>query len=52
LAHDSVNPNCASGQQFDANGVACVSEPTQVTERFEALSITDQQAVLDFLRTL
>jgi CxxC motif-containing protein (DUF1111 family) len=52
LAHDSFNPNCFPGQQFDFNGVACLSEATQVTERFEALSISDQQAILDFLRTL
>jgi CxxC motif-containing protein (DUF1111 family) len=52
LAHDSTSPFCFPGQQFDFNGVACVSEATQVTERFEALTVSDRQAILDFLRTL
>jgi len=53
LQHDSTNPFCSSGQQFDPFfGIACVSEATQVTETFEALSASDKQAVLDFLRTL
>ncbi len=52
LAHDSVNPYCSAGQSFDANGVACLSEAARVTENFEALSVSDKQAVLDFLRTL
>ncbi|HXN42343.1 MAG TPA: di-heme oxidoredictase family protein, partial [Myxococcaceae bacterium] len=52
LEHDSTSPFCSSGDQFDVFGIACVSEATQVTEAFEALSSTDKQAVLDFLRTL
>ncbi len=53
LQHDSTNPFCFPGQQFDSFfGIACVSEATQVTEAFEALSVSDKQAVLDFLRTL
>jgi hypothetical protein len=47
-----VNPFCSAGQSFDANGVACLSEAARVTENFEALSVSDKQAVLDFLRTL
>ncbi len=52
LQHDSTSPFCSPGQQFDPFGIACVSEATQVTERFEALSASDKQAILDFLRTL
>ncbi len=52
LQHDSTSPFCSPGQRFDGFGIACVSEATQVTERFEALSVSDKQAILDFLRTL
>jgi CxxC motif-containing protein (DUF1111 family) len=52
LLHDSVNPNCVSGQTFTSDGVACRSEATNVTERFEALSPSQQQDILNFLRSL
>jgi len=52
MEHESVNPNCFPGQQFDFNGVACVSEADRVVDIFKWLSISDQQAILDFLRTL
>jgi CxxC motif-containing protein (DUF1111 family) len=52
LVHDSVNPNCTSGQTFTSDGVACRSEATNVTERFEALAPSQQQDILNFLRSL
>jgi CxxC motif-containing protein (DUF1111 family) len=52
LEHESFNPNCFPGQRFDFNGVACLSEADVTVDRFEALSGSDQQAILDFLRTL
>jgi CxxC motif-containing protein (DUF1111 family) len=52
LVHDSVNPNCTSGQTFTSDGVACQSEATNVTERFEALAPSQQQDILNFLRSL
>jgi CxxC motif-containing protein (DUF1111 family) len=52
LAHDSESPFCFPGDTFDRFGIACVSEANRVTERFEALSASDQQAILDFLRSL
>jgi CxxC motif-containing protein (DUF1111 family) len=55
LAHDSVDtssPDCAHGAQFRSDGVACVSEATQVIEQFEALRPSDQQDLLNFLRSL
>jgi hypothetical protein len=50
--HDSVNSNCVSGQTFTSDGVACQSEATAVTEKFEALSASQQQDILNFLRSL
>ena len=52
LAHDTESPFCSPGDTFDRFGIACVSEANRVTERFEALSASDQQAILDFLRSL
>jgi CxxC motif-containing protein (DUF1111 family) len=52
LAHDSVNTSCVSGQTFTSDGVACRSEATTVTEQFEALSVSQQQDILNFLRSL
>ncbi|HXN41172.1 MAG TPA: di-heme oxidoredictase family protein [Myxococcaceae bacterium] len=53
LQHDSTNPFCFSGQTFDSFfGMACVSEASQSVQRYRGLSASDQQAVLNFLRTL
>jgi CxxC motif-containing protein (DUF1111 family) len=52
LQHESSNPNCFPGDQFDFNGVACQSEADRVVDAFESLSAPDQQAILDFLRAL
>ena len=55
LAHDSVDTSsldCFFGAQFRSDGVACVSEATTVVETFEALGVSDQQDVLNFLRSL
>ena len=52
LEHESNNPNCFPGDQFDFNGVACISEADVTVDQFESLSGSDQQAILDFLRTL
>ena len=51
-AHLSTNPNCAPGQTSTADGVACASEANDVIEIFNALSATDKQAVVNFLRSL
>jgi CxxC motif-containing protein (DUF1111 family) len=52
LQHESSDPFCFPGQQFDFNGVACLSEADRAVDAFEGLGASDQQAVLDFLRTL
>ena len=52
LAHESTNPACAPGQQFDNDGVACQSEANAVIQQFNALSTSDQQDILNFLRSL
>jgi hypothetical protein len=54
-AHYQVNYNdyyCAYGYEFDENGVACVGEGTYVELNYENLSTSDQQDVLNFLRSL
>jgi CxxC motif-containing protein (DUF1111 family) len=52
LAHESRDPSCPDGAQFNADGVACRSEANAVIERFEALSRRQQQDILNFLRSL
>jgi len=39
-------------QQFTDDGVACQSEANAVIQQFKALSASDQQDVLNFLRSL
>jgi CxxC motif-containing protein (DUF1111 family) len=52
LAHRSTNPNCVSGQIFTSDGVRCNSEANAVTNQFTALTTSQQQDVLNFLRSL
>jgi CxxC motif-containing protein (DUF1111 family) len=52
LAHQSSNPFCLPWQQFTDDGVACQSEANAVIQQFKALSASDQQDVLNFLRSL
>ena len=52
LAHQSTNPRCSPGQRFTSDGVACRSEANEVTARFRALSPSQQQDILNFLRSL
>ena len=52
LEHQSSDPHCAPGQQFNGDGVACRSEANAVIERFKGLSASDQQDILNFLRSL
>jgi CxxC motif-containing protein (DUF1111 family) len=52
LAHKSTNPDCENGQLFTPDGVACNSEANGVIEQFQALSPSDQQDILNFLRSL
>jgi CxxC motif-containing protein (DUF1111 family) len=51
LAHRSRNSRCTAAKAA-ATGVACRSEANQVIESFAALAADDQQAILDFLRSL
>jgi CxxC motif-containing protein (DUF1111 family) len=52
LAHESRNTACAPGQIATPDGVACRSEANAVIERFEALSASQKQDLLNFLRSL
>ena len=52
LAHESSDPSCASTQQFTDDGVACRSEANAVIQQFRALSASNQQDILNFLRSL
>jgi CxxC motif-containing protein (DUF1111 family) len=52
MAHRSSNPECEPGQEFTPDGVACNSEANAVIDQFEGLSSSDQQDILNFLRSL
>jgi CxxC motif-containing protein (DUF1111 family) len=52
LAHESTDQRCAPGQLFNTDGVACTSEANAVIQRFKALGPSDQQDILNFLRSL
>jgi CxxC motif-containing protein (DUF1111 family) len=55
LAHFSVDnsdPDCAYGAEFRSDGVACVGEASYVIENFVSLSNSQQQDLLNFLRSL
>jgi CxxC motif-containing protein (DUF1111 family) len=52
LAHRSTNPNCVSGQISTSDGVRCNSEANAVINQFTALSVSQQQDILNFLRSL
>jgi hypothetical protein len=52
LAHESTNSACASGQAFTSDGVACRSEANAVIGNFTGLSASQQQDILNFLRSL
>jgi CxxC motif-containing protein (DUF1111 family) len=51
LAHESSDPACA-GQFLREDGVACNSEGNAVTARFRGLTSSQQQDILNFLRSL
>ena len=51
-AHTSSNPACAAGQVSTPDGIACNSEANEVLENFNALSTSDRQDILNFLRSL
>ena len=51
-AHASTNPACAAGQAFTSDGVACRSEANAVIDNFNALSASDKQDIVNFLRSL
>ncbi len=50
--HYSKDPSCAPGQQFNAAGVACASEANGVIAKAAALTTSQQQDILNFLRSL
>jgi mono/diheme cytochrome c family protein len=50
--HASVSTTCTAGQTFDAEGIACGSEANAVIANYNGLAPSDQQAILDFLRSL
>ncbi len=58
LEHKSSTPNCRTatfsptGVPLDSGGVACHSEANQVITRFQNLSASDRQDILNFLRSL
>jgi CxxC motif-containing protein (DUF1111 family) len=52
FAHRSTNPSCDDAQLFAADGTACRSEANRVIDRYEALSDSAQQDILNFLRSL
>jgi CxxC motif-containing protein (DUF1111 family) len=52
LAHESTNTSCPAGANQTPDGVACNSEANGVLEKFEALTPTQQQDLLNFLRSL
>jgi CxxC motif-containing protein (DUF1111 family) len=52
LAHESTNPACAPGTVATPDGVACQSEANAVIRFFRGLSTSDQQDILNFLRSL
>jgi CxxC motif-containing protein (DUF1111 family) len=52
LAHKSTNPNCVAGQVSTPDGVRCNSEANTVINQFTALTSSQQQDILNFLRSL
>jgi CxxC motif-containing protein (DUF1111 family) len=52
LAHRSTNTSCVSGQVFTSDGVRCNSEANAVINQFTALTTSQQQDILNFLRSL
>jgi CxxC motif-containing protein (DUF1111 family) len=52
LAHESTNSACTERQTFTPDGVACRSEANGIVARFEDLSSSEQQDILNFLRSL
>jgi CxxC motif-containing protein (DUF1111 family) len=50
--HFSISATCTAGEQFDAEGVACASEANAVIDNYNGLGASDQQAILNFLRSL
>ena len=51
-AHQSTNPSCSDDQLYSADGTACRSEANGVINRYQALSDSAQQDILNFLRSL
>jgi CxxC motif-containing protein (DUF1111 family) len=52
VAHRSHNPACAPGQYLASDGTACNSEANRCVNQFLALTTSQQQDLLNFLRTL
>ncbi len=52
LAHRSTNTSCVSGQVSTPDGVRCNSEANAVINQFTALTASQQQDILNFLRSL
>jgi CxxC motif-containing protein (DUF1111 family) len=52
LAHRSTNSTCTSGQVTTPDGVRCNSEANAVINQFSALTASQQQDILNFLRSL
>jgi CxxC motif-containing protein (DUF1111 family) len=52
LAHRSTNTSCVPGQVFTSDGVRCNSEANAVINQFTALTTSQQQDILNFLRSL
>jgi CxxC motif-containing protein (DUF1111 family) len=50
--HYSHNSRCGFNQDFTRDGVACDSEANQTIVKFDNLSESDQQDILNFLRSL
>jgi hypothetical protein len=50
--HASISTSCPVGASFDADGIACTSEASTVIANYFSLAPSDQQAILNFLRSL
>ncbi|HYS07665.1 MAG TPA: di-heme oxidoredictase family protein [Myxococcales bacterium] len=50
--HYSHNSRCGFNQDFTSDGVACDSEANRTIVKFDNLSESDQQDILNFLRSL
>ncbi len=52
LAHRSRNTDCDDAQLATSDGIACRSEANGVIDKFRALTASDKQDLINFLRSL